>query len=114
MIGATDLLHSSPAELFKTVPIYYVQEIPSSSFAFFELRKSSGSNTSGGQSEWRSNVWVCGRSLAGITVSNPAGSMDVFLFQMLCVVRKRSFSRADHSSRGVLPSMVSLNVKPQS
>jgi len=27
----------------------------------------------------RSKVWVCGRSLAGIAGSNPAGSGDVFL-----------------------------------
>jgi len=27
----------------------------------------------------RSEVWVCGRSLAGIAVSNPAGSRDVGL-----------------------------------
>jgi hypothetical protein len=30
----------------------------------------------------RSKTWVCGRSLAGIAVSNPAGSMDACL---LCV-----------------------------
>jgi len=115
MVGATDLLHPSPATHFKTLPIYYVQEIPSSSFALFELRKSSGGNTSGGQSQWRYNVWLCGRSLAGIAGSNSAGSMDVFLFQILCVVSKRSLSRADHSPRGILQSMVSLSVrvKPQ-
>jgi hypothetical protein len=28
----------------------------------------------------RSNAWVCGRSLAGIEGSNPAGGMDVCLF----------------------------------
>jgi hypothetical protein len=27
----------------------------------------------------RSEVWICGRSLAGIAGSNPAGSMDVCL-----------------------------------
>jgi len=32
----------------------------------------------------RSKAWVEGRSLAGITASNPAGDMDVCL---LCVVR---------------------------
>jgi len=36
--------------------------------------------------------------------------MDVCLLQMLCVVRKRSLRRADHSSRGVLPSVVCLSV----
>ena len=28
----------------------------------------------------RSNMWVCGRPLAGIAGSNPAGGMDVCLF----------------------------------
>jgi hypothetical protein len=28
----------------------------------------------------RSEAWVCGRSLAGITGSNPAGDMDGCLF----------------------------------
>jgi hypothetical protein len=27
----------------------------------------------------RSKAWVCGRSLAGIVGSNPAGGMDVYL-----------------------------------
>ena len=27
----------------------------------------------------RSKAWVCGRSLAGIVGSNPAGSMDIYL-----------------------------------
>jgi len=34
----------------------------------------------------RSKAWVCGRSLAGIMVSDPAGGMDVFLLWVLCVV----------------------------
>jgi hypothetical protein len=58
----------------------------------------------------RSKAWVCGRSLAGIAGSNLAGSMDVFLLLVLCVVRYRSLRRADHSSRGVLPSLVFLSV----
>ena len=28
----------------------------------------------------RSKAWVCGRELAGIVSSNPAGGMDVCLF----------------------------------
>jgi hypothetical protein len=32
-------------------------------------------------------VWVCGRSLAGIVGSNPAGRMDVCLLLVLCAVR---------------------------
>jgi len=34
----------------------------------------------------RSKAWVCGRSLAGIVGSNPAGSMDICL---LCVLSGR-------------------------
>ena len=48
-------------------------------------------------------AWVCGRSLAGILGSNPAGGMNVCL--LFCVVRLRSVRRADHSSRGVLPNV---------
>ena len=55
----------------------------------------------------RSNAWVCGRSLAGVGGSNPAGGMDVCLLCSLCVVRLRSLRRADHSSRGDLASGVS-------
>jgi hypothetical protein len=32
-------------------------------------------------------AWVCGRSLAGIAGSNPAGGIDVCLLWVLCVVR---------------------------
>jgi hypothetical protein len=35
----------------------------------------------------RSKAWVCGRSLAGIAGSIPAGGMDVSLLLLLCVVR---------------------------
>jgi hypothetical protein len=56
----------------------------------------------------RSKACVCGRSLAGIASSNPAGGMDVCL---LCVVRYRSLQRADPSSRGVLPSGSCLTVR---
>jgi hypothetical protein len=31
-----------------------------------------------------SKGWVCGRSIAGIVGSNPAGGMDVFLLSVLC------------------------------
>jgi len=34
----------------------------------------------------KSKMWVCGRSLAGIAGSNPAGDMDVCLLLVLCVV----------------------------
>jgi hypothetical protein len=52
----------------------------------------------------RSVAWVCGRWLAGIAGSNPAGGMDVCLLCVLCGVRQRSLRRADHSSRVVSPS----------
>jgi hypothetical protein len=32
--------------------------------------------------------------------------MDIYLLSVLCVVRWRSLRRADHSSRGVLPTVV--------
>jgi hypothetical protein len=35
----------------------------------------------------RSKAWDCGRSLAGIAGSNPAGSTDICLLKMLCFVR---------------------------
>jgi hypothetical protein len=56
----------------------------------------------------RSNAWVWGRSLLGIAGSNPASLMDFCLLWVLCVVRKRSLRRADHSSRGVLSIVLSL------
>jgi hypothetical protein len=56
----------------------------------------------------RSKAWVFGRSLAGIAGSNPAGGMDVCLLWVLCVVKQSSLRRADHLSRGVLPSVVWL------
>ena len=52
--------------------------------------------------------WPCGlsrRSPAEIMGSNPTGAMDVCLLLVLCVVRSRSLRRADHSSRGVLPTV---------
>jgi len=58
----------------------------------------------------RSNEWVCGRSLAGIVGSNPAGGTDVCFLCLLCVVRYTSLRLADHSSRVVLPSVVCLSV----
>ena len=52
----------------------------------------------------------CGRSLARIAVTNPALVMDICLLLVLCVVQQRSLRRADHSSRGVLPSVERLCV----
>jgi hypothetical protein len=45
----------------------------------------------------QSKTWVCGRSIAETVGSNPAGRMDVCLFWVFCP--------ADHSSRGVLPTV---------
>jgi len=45
---------------------------------------------------------VCGRSLAGIAGSKPAGSMDVYLLYVLCVVRflcVRQITRPEESYR---------------
>ena len=53
-----------------------------------------------------SKAWVCGCSLAGMAVSNPVGGMDVY-YEWCVLCRYRALSRADHSSRGVLPSVVS-------
>jgi len=53
----------------------------------------------------RSRAWVYGRSLVKNEDSNPAGSMDVCLLSVLCVVRQRSLRRADHSSSGALPTV---------
>jgi hypothetical protein len=63
----------------------------------------------------RSKAWVCALSLAGIVGSNPAECIDVCLLRVLCVVRYRSRRRPDHSSRGILPSVVcpSVILKPR-
>ena len=53
----------------------------------------------------QSTAWVCGRSLVGISGSNPEGGMNACLLCVLCVVRLRSMHRADRLSRGVLPSV---------
>jgi hypothetical protein len=45
-------------------------------------------------------------SPAEIVGSNLTGVMDICLLWVLCVVRKRSLRRADHSSRGVLPTVM--------
>jgi len=54
----------------------------------------------------RSKAWVCRRSPAVIMGSNPTEGVDVCLLWVLCFVRYRSVFRADHSSRGVLPTVV--------
>ena len=53
----------------------------------------------------QSKAWVCGHSLAGIGSSNPAGVwMSVSCTNRFCVFSGRW---ANHSSRGVLPIVVS-------
>jgi len=55
----------------------------------------------------RSTAHVCGHSVpAGVVGSNPTGGTDVCPLRVLYVVRQRSLRRADHSSRGVLPTVV--------
>jgi endo-1,4-beta-D-glucanase Y len=60
----------------------------------------------------RSKSWVCGRLFVGNAGSNHAGDGDVYVLWILCVcaVRYRSLRLADHSSRGVLMSVVCLSV----
>jgi len=53
---------------------------------------------------------VCGRLLARIAASNLVGGTNVCLLRVLSVARQRSLCRTDHSSRGVLTSMVCLSV----
>ena len=49
---------------------------------------------------------ACGRLPAEIFGSNPTRGMDICLLWVSCVVRYRSLRRADHSSRGVLPTVL--------
>ena len=55
----------------------------------------------------RSKAWVCGSWTGEAAGSNHAGGIDFCLLWVLCVVRQRSLRRADHSSREVLPTVVS-------
>jgi hypothetical protein len=48
--------------------------------------------------------------LAVVVGSNLAGGMDVCLSKVLCVARHRPLRRADHPSRGDLPSLMRLSV----
>ena len=65
--------------------------------------------------KWWAPNNACGRSPAEILGSNPTGGMDICLLWVSCVVRYRSVPRADHSSSGVLPTVVrrvwSRNIK---
>ena len=57
-----------------------------------------------------SKAWVCTHSLAGIVGLNPTRGMDVCVLWMLCIVMSRFLHRADHLSRGVLPTVICLSV----
>ena len=57
-----------------------------------------------------SKTWVCGRSFAWIAGSNPAEGMDFCLLWVFYFARLRSLRRADHSSRGVLLTVVHRSV----
>ena len=62
------------------------------------------------RSQWpRDEAWVYCCSLAGFAGSNPAGSIGCRSW-VLYVVGYRSLRRADHSFRGVLPTVVCLSV----
>jgi hypothetical protein len=55
----------------------------------------------------RSKLWFCGRSPAGTVGSNTAGGMDVCLSLVnVGCCKVEALWRADHYSRGVLPTVV--------
>ena len=53
-------------------------------------------------------MWICDCLLAGNAGSNHSRGLDVALLGVLCVVRWRSLSQVEHSSGGVLLSVVCL------
>ena len=55
-------------------------------------------------------VWVRGRSPAVTAGSNPAGGHGYQSFRSCVLSGRGSLSPADHSSRGVLPSVVCVCV----
>jgi hypothetical protein len=52
----------------------------------------------------RSKTWLCGRTFTGIAGSNSTGGKDMS-HCVLCF-RFKSLIQADHSPRGVLPSVI--------
>jgi hypothetical protein len=54
----------------------------------------------------RSKAGVCGRSLVGIVVSNPAGGPGYFYVVSFVFCQVEVSASGDHSSRGVVPSVV--------
>jgi hypothetical protein len=57
-----------------------------------------------------SNAWVCGHSLAGFAGSNPNGWHGYLSVVSVVFCQVEVSVRADHSSRGVLPTVVCLSV----
>ena len=55
-------------------------------------------------------MWVCGRSLAGIAGSNPAGYFDV-RHECCVLYTQRSLRLADHLSREFLQIFVRLSAR---
>ena len=51
------------------------------------------------------NAHFCGRSLAGVAVSNLAGGMNICLLVMLCVLHVEASTMSLYSSSGVLSSV---------
>jgi hypothetical protein len=51
-----------------------------------------------------------GLTLAGVAGSSRNGGMDICLFLVKCVVRKRSLRRIDSSYRGILQTVVFLSL----
>ena len=58
----------------------------------------------------KSRAWVYGLSLAGISGLNHPAGIDVCHLRVLRIFKYRSLRQADHSTRGVLPSVVCLSV----
>jgi hypothetical protein len=56
----------------------------------------------------RAEVWTCGRLLVRIAGSSPSRGIDICRLGVLCFVMQSSLRRTDHSSRGVLASVVCL------
>ena len=54
-----------------------------------------------------SKAWVCGRSPSEIVGLNPTGGIGyLFVVSVVCCQVEVSTRRTDHSSRGVLPTVV--------
>jgi len=73
---------------------------------------SAGSKCTLGRSRWLRGI-KCGSAAArllGLWVRTPLGAWISHSRECCCTVTYRSLRRADHSSRGVLPNVVCLNI----